>query len=104
VNVKVIETQVSFSSSILLKKNEIFQNRIAKLKIFYASIIVGTIGFTLFTGWLFLHAGFTLVSFLTYPVSTSNRNSMFIGRDNLFEAVEVALQLPLSAASLLATG
>ena len=64
---QIIETQISFSSSILLKTNEIFQSRIAKVRLFYTCLIFGTVIFVGIFSWLFYYAGFTLLFFLSYP-------------------------------------
>ena len=65
--VQIIETQISFSSSILLKNNPIFQARVAGVRIFYTCLIGGSGAFGLLTFWLFYHAGFTFLFFLMYP-------------------------------------
>jgi len=65
----VIETQISFSSSIALNKNELFHKRIRKLQRYFAiQIVMQTYALVLLT-WLFYYANFSLIALLIYPVS-----------------------------------
>lgn len=64
----MIETQISFSSSIALKKNELFLRRVKKLNCYFFQQIVLQSAATLTIGWLYYYGGYCLVSLLVYPV------------------------------------
>lgn len=65
---QVIETQISYSSSLTLRKDEVFTRRIKNLEKFILYLIFETVVVTGSLVWLFYYSGFTLVSLLAYPV------------------------------------
>jgi len=63
----VIESQISLSSSLTLRKDEVFQRRTCKVDTFINYLIVSSICTIAFLSWLFYYSNVTLVLLLAYP-------------------------------------
>eukprot|EP00347_Sterkiella_histriomuscorum_P023911 403332960 len=64
---KVIDTQVSFSSALVLRKDENFQRRIKKVENYYKYLLVNEITINCLVLWLFTYANPCLLMLLMQP-------------------------------------
>ncbi len=66
---QVIETQISFSSSLSLQKDETFHRRLRKLNSLFYYLGLSSVVTNVFIFWLFYYSSYTHLAFLLYPVS-----------------------------------
>jgi hypothetical protein len=60
----VIDNQISFSSALLLRKDEVFQRKIKKVESYFKYLLLNELALICTLVWLFTYSGFTLLLLL----------------------------------------
>mmetsp|Transcript_8945 Transcript_8945/g.6713 ORF Transcript_8945/g.6713 Transcript_8945/m.6713 type:complete len:113 (-) Transcript_8945:654-992(-) len=89
---RVIETQISFSSSLALKKNEIFLRRVKKIYNYFKVLTVLQLSAAALLLYLYQYANFTLLVLLLYP-AVGNTIEIFMASYNFRFQLQQALSL-----------